>query len=211
LTNRDQEKRERSTLRGHGLVTDFVRRTRSRGRSPRLGRVALHLGTNQKARHKEPPLDLIVHATKDVHVQRSIGVLVMSGLFEQFEHLRVGAVEFGASWAAPLVQRLDELYVQHFDDLTYEFPDGELPSDHFRRNVFLSFQDDPPAVPSTNGERRERTPARSNGRRRSCLQMTSGRTSESRRPAATGRRGRPRDKSRPATERGRTIRPSRLP
>jgi uncharacterized protein len=104
--------------------------------------VVFHLGTNQMARHKEPPLDLIVHATKDVHVQRSVGILVLSGLFAQFPTLRVGAIEFGASWAPPLMRQLDQLYRQHAKDLPRPLPDGEMPSDHFRRNVFLSFQDD---------------------------------------------------------------------
>jgi predicted TIM-barrel fold metal-dependent hydrolase len=108
--------------------------------------VVFHLGTNQRARFKEPPLDLIVHATKDVHVQRSIAILVLSGIFARHPKLRVGAVEFGASWAAPLMLRLDSLYEEHRRHLPYQFPKGETPADHFRRNVFLSFQDDRPCI-----------------------------------------------------------------
>lgn len=108
--------------------------------------IVFHLGTNQRARFREPPLDLIVHATKDVHVQRSISILVLSGIFGRHPTLRVGAIEFGASWAGPLMRRLDCLYERHYHRLLYRFPDGERPSDHFRRNVFLSFQDDRPSV-----------------------------------------------------------------
>jgi predicted TIM-barrel fold metal-dependent hydrolase len=108
--------------------------------------VAFHLGTNQRARFKEPPLDLIVHATKDVHVQRSIALLVLSGIFGRYPALRVGAIEFGASWAGPLMIRLDSLYERHRHRLPYRFPNGERPSEHFRRNVFLSFQDDRPCI-----------------------------------------------------------------
>jgi predicted TIM-barrel fold metal-dependent hydrolase len=108
--------------------------------------VVFHLGTNQRARFKEPPLDLIVHATKDVHVQRSIAILILAGIFGRHPTLRVGVVEFGASWAGPVMKRLDHLYNINYKHLPYRFVDGELPSDHFRRNVFLSFQDDRPCI-----------------------------------------------------------------
>jgi predicted TIM-barrel fold metal-dependent hydrolase len=109
--------------------------------------VVFHLGTNQRARHGEPPLDLIVHATKDVHIQRSIALLVLCGLFGRYPRLRVGAIEFGASWAGPVMQRLDALHTRHHRLLSYRFPDGEKPSDHFRRGVFLGFQDDRACIP----------------------------------------------------------------
>jgi predicted TIM-barrel fold metal-dependent hydrolase len=109
--------------------------------------VVFHLGSNQRAKHGEPPLDLIVHSTKDIHIQRSIGTLVLSGLLGRHPRLRVGAIEFGASWAGPLMRRLDAVYARNHDKLDYTFPDGEQPSDHFRRNVFLSFQDDRACIP----------------------------------------------------------------
>jgi predicted TIM-barrel fold metal-dependent hydrolase len=108
--------------------------------------IVFHLGTNQRARHKEPALDLIVHATKDVHVQRTVAILVLAGIFLRHPSLRVGTVEFGASWAGPLMSQLDHLYVQHHRELPNHFPDCELPSDHMRRNLFLSFQDDRPGI-----------------------------------------------------------------
>jgi len=109
--------------------------------------VVFHLGSNQRARHGEPPLDLIVHSTKDIHVQRSIGILVLSGLFGRHPRLRVGAIEFGASWAGPLMHRLDAVYARGQRQLDHQLPEGELPSHHFRRNVFLSFQDDRACIP----------------------------------------------------------------
>jgi predicted TIM-barrel fold metal-dependent hydrolase len=108
--------------------------------------IVFHLGSNQRGLHKEPPLDLVVHATKDIHVQRSVSILVLSGLFGRHPGLRVGAVEFGASWAVPIIRRLDLLYERHHKILPYRFSPGEKPSDHFRRNIFLSFQDDRPCI-----------------------------------------------------------------
>lgn len=108
--------------------------------------VVFHLGTNQRGAHKEPPLDLIVHATKDIHIQRSLGVMVLSGLFVKYPQLQVVAAEFGASWAPGLMANLDRMYKKHPEELPMQFPAGELPSDHFRRNISLSFQDDEPAM-----------------------------------------------------------------
>jgi len=36
--------------------------------------------------------------------------------------------------------------MEEYEDELPKYPDGEKPSDHFRRNVFASFQDDPAAV-----------------------------------------------------------------
>ncbi len=106
--------------------------------------VVFHLGSNQHARVKEPPLDLVVHATKDLHVQRSLVTLILGGIFAKHPKLRVGAVEFGASWAVPLGERLDAEYDP--EDAPYRLPEGEKPSDHLKRNVFYSFQDDVIAI-----------------------------------------------------------------
>ena len=106
--------------------------------------IVFHLGSNKKAKSHEPPLDLIVHSTKDIHVQRSIASIILGGVFARHPKVRLGAIEFGGSWAAPLIGQLDRLGEQFRDKL--KFPEGERPSDHFRRNIFLSFQDDPAAI-----------------------------------------------------------------
>jgi hypothetical protein len=77
-------------------------------------------------------------------VQASLATMVLSGVFARHPDLRVGAVEFGASWAAYLAQQLDRAYTAGRGPRT--LPAGELPSDHLRRNVFLSFQEDRAAV-----------------------------------------------------------------
>lgn len=104
--------------------------------------VVMHLGANKRAFHHEPALDIVVHTTKDIHVQRSIACLVLGGLFVRHPELQVQASEFGASWIAPLMGQLDRLYELNRKDLPVQFPEGEMPSDHVRRNISLSFQDD---------------------------------------------------------------------
>jgi predicted TIM-barrel fold metal-dependent hydrolase len=105
----------------------------------------MHVGGNQAVLRREPTIDLIRHATKDLHVQASLASMTLSGVFARHPRIRIGAVEFGASWAVYLMQQLDRVHMngswQHG-----RFPSGELPSDHLRRNVFFSFQEDRPAI-----------------------------------------------------------------
>jgi predicted TIM-barrel fold metal-dependent hydrolase len=105
----------------------------------------MHVGANQAVLGCEPEMDLVRHATKDLHVQASLATIVLSGVFARHPRLRIGAVEFGASWAVYLMQQLDRVHTNgrwHRGSL----PHGELPSDHFRRNIFLSFQQDRTAI-----------------------------------------------------------------
>jgi predicted TIM-barrel fold metal-dependent hydrolase len=104
----------------------------------------MHVGGNQAVLGREPTIDLVRHATKDLHVQASLATMVLSGVFARHPRLRIGAVEFGASWAVYLMQQLDRVYARARGPRS--LPAGELPSDHFRRNVFLSFQEDRAAI-----------------------------------------------------------------
>jgi len=105
----------------------------------------MHVGANQAVLGREPTIDLIRHATKDMHVQASLATMVLSGVFARHPRLRVGAVEFGASWVVYLMQQLDRVYTDRRRRLR-SLPLGELPSDHLRRNVFISFQKDRAAI-----------------------------------------------------------------
>jgi uncharacterized protein len=105
----------------------------------------MHVGGNQAVLGREPPIDLVRHATKDVHIQVSLATLILSGVLARFPALRIGAIEFGANWAVYLGQQLDRVYVRDTNPRR-TLPDGELPSEHLRRNVFLTFQEDRAAV-----------------------------------------------------------------
>jgi len=104
----------------------------------------MHVGGNQAVLGREPTIDLVRHATKDLHVQASLAAMVLSGVFARHPRLRVGAVEFGASWSVYLMQQLDRVYTSA--RRPGSLPQGDLPSDHFRRNIFLSFQEDRAAM-----------------------------------------------------------------
>ena len=73
----------------------------------------------------------------------SLGPLIFTGVFERYPRLRVGSVEHELGWAPHFLQRLDYTYTQRARRPGwYRFRSDMLPSDFFRRNVFLSFQED---------------------------------------------------------------------
>ena len=69
--------------------------------------------------------------------------MIYSGVFERYPKLQVGAVEHELSWAAHFLDRIDYNYDQRSHDLSgHRFKENMVPSDYFRRNVFISFQED---------------------------------------------------------------------
>ena len=51
-------------------------------------------------------------------------------------------VEFELAWAPHLLSTMDYTYRERHGEAIYRFKDGMRPSDFFRRNVVLSFQED---------------------------------------------------------------------
>jgi predicted TIM-barrel fold metal-dependent hydrolase len=80
----------------------------------------------------------------DHFVRTSIGNIIYSGVFERYPKLYVGSVEHEISWALHFLNRLDFCYTQLTTELRgeYRFKGDALPSDFFRSNVFLGFQED---------------------------------------------------------------------
>jgi predicted TIM-barrel fold metal-dependent hydrolase len=73
--------------------------------------------------------------------QDILGTFVFSGVFERHPTLRVVCVEADAGWAPHYMYRMDHAYERH----RYWLPAGTLskpPSDYFRENIYLTFQDD---------------------------------------------------------------------
>jgi predicted TIM-barrel fold metal-dependent hydrolase len=108
--------------------------------------IVFHVLFTQGVLQKEPVINLIRHSVKETHVLASIASILMSGVFDRHPTLRLGAIEFGASWVPHFVDRLDRAYVAHRDHRVVTLSGGALPSDHFRRNVFVTFQDDRAAI-----------------------------------------------------------------
>jgi predicted TIM-barrel fold metal-dependent hydrolase len=74
--------------------------------------------------------------------QDIIGMLVLGGVFERHPKLRVVCVEADAGWVPHYMYRMDHAYKRH----RYWLPAGQelskLPSEYFRENVYVTFQDD---------------------------------------------------------------------
>jgi predicted TIM-barrel fold metal-dependent hydrolase len=109
--------------------------------------LSLHIATNRPSpglplednRSTRPSL----LANADHWVRVSLGHVIFTGVFERYPRLRLGSVEHELSWVPHFLDRLDYTYTQRARrDWWYRFKSDMLPSDFFRRNVFLSFQED---------------------------------------------------------------------
>ncbi len=73
----------------------------------------------------------------------ALGMWVLTGIFERFPGLRVVFVEPGLGWVSWWLYLVDDMATRQ----GYEFPGLRgLPSEYFRRNVALTFIDEPDAV-----------------------------------------------------------------
>jgi len=69
--------------------------------------------------------------------------MIFAGVFERYPNLRVGVVEYEVSWAPYFLARMDEFYKQRAVGVHgRRFAEGQLPSDVFRSNIFIGFQED---------------------------------------------------------------------
>jgi len=68
--------------------------------------------------------------------------MIFSGVFERHPRLMLAIVEFELAWAPNVLTSMDYTYRERHGEALYRFKDGLVPSDFFRRNVVLSFQED---------------------------------------------------------------------
>ena len=82
-------------------------------------------------------------ANSDHYVRMSLADMIFSGVFEHYPKLQVGSVELELSWVPHFLDRLDYTYTQRAQrESWHRFEEDMLPSDYFRRNVFVGFQED---------------------------------------------------------------------
>ncbi len=123
--------------------------------------LSLHTATRRQGRIRgagdKTLRDASSRATKAFYPALSMCDLIFSGVFERHPRLRVAIVEFELAWAPHLLSTMDYTYRERHGEAIYRFKslpsrrrgpalakagDGMLPSDFFRRNVVLSFQED---------------------------------------------------------------------
>lgn len=110
--------------------------------------LSLHTGTFRWNKErgwqlKTQMADPVEQTNREYHVRNAMGAIILSGVFERFPKLRVGVVEFEIGWAPYFMNRLNDTYKDRpVGQTSYRFKEDMLPSDYFRRNVFISFQED---------------------------------------------------------------------
>ncbi len=106
--------------------------------------VSVHINTNVH------PLRNATMAEKSIlasHAQWCIADLIFNGVFARFPEIKVVSAENDAGWAPYLMQRMDNLFEIHRHTYNFEIRDqGLRPSEFFRRNVYLTFMEDRPAI-----------------------------------------------------------------
>jgi predicted TIM-barrel fold metal-dependent hydrolase len=108
--------------------------------------LSLHTATRRhgKIRGAGPATlrDASSRATKAFYPALSLCDMIFSGVFERHPRLMLAIVEFELSWAPNVLTSMDYTYRERHGEAIYRFKDGMVPSDFFRRNVVLSFQED---------------------------------------------------------------------
>jgi predicted TIM-barrel fold metal-dependent hydrolase len=80
--------------------------------------------------------------TQDYWVRYAMTDMIFAGVFERYPRLRVGSVEHEASWAPHWLKQMDYTYKERPVYRGYQSKEGFLPSDYWRRNLFVVFQED---------------------------------------------------------------------
>ena len=90
--------------------------------------------------HKLNSFMAVIRANQDI-----MGMMVLGGVFERNPRLRIVCVEADAGWVPHYLHRLDHGYEYHRYWMRAK-PLGRMPSEYFLEHIFLTFQDDAPAL-----------------------------------------------------------------
>ena len=86
--------------------------------------------------------DASSRATKAFYPATSLCDMIFAGVFERYPGLTLAIVEFELAWAPHVLATMDYTYRERHGEAIYRFKGDLRPSDFFRRNVALSFQED---------------------------------------------------------------------
>ena len=111
-----------------GLPLSLHTATRRQGKIRGVGNVTLR--------------DASSRATKAFYPALSMCDLIFSGVFERHPRLTVAIVEFELAWVPHVLSTMDYTYRERHGEAIYRFKDAMLPSDFFRRNIVMGFQED---------------------------------------------------------------------
>jgi predicted TIM-barrel fold metal-dependent hydrolase len=106
--------------------------------------ICCHIGLNTQledlARRDPTPQKGIFVPMTALSTAEALGMWLLTGVFERFPKLKVVFVEPGIGWVAWWLQIADDMAGRQ----QYEFPGLKMkPSEYFKRNVFLTYIDEP--------------------------------------------------------------------
>ena len=107
--------------------------------------LSLHAATNRVGFFSSP-LNLRPAYVTCMHhwIETSLADIILSGVLDRYPKIKIGSVEHELAWAPHFIDRLDNTYTQRVGPWLTEnrLKDDLLPSDQFRTNCFLGFQED---------------------------------------------------------------------
>ena len=82
-------------------------------------------------------------STTDYWVRYSLGSMLFAGVFDRFPGLKIGSVEHEAAWIPHWLKQMDFTYVERpVFTKGWRSKDGLMPSDYWKRNMFVEFMED---------------------------------------------------------------------
>jgi predicted TIM-barrel fold metal-dependent hydrolase len=82
-------------------------------------------------------------STTDYWVRYSLGAMVFAGVFDRYPRLKVGSVEHETAWIPHWLKQMDFTYLERpVFTKGWKSREGMLPSDYWRRNMFVEFMED---------------------------------------------------------------------
>jgi len=82
-------------------------------------------------------------STTDYWVRYSLGSMVFAGVFDKFPGLKIGSVEHEAAWIPHWLKQMDFTYLERpVFTKGWRSKEGLLPSDYWKRNMFVEFMED---------------------------------------------------------------------
>ena len=112
--------------------------------------LSLHVGTARASADQEfANLDTLTPAfiiNAEHWVRMSLAHIIFSGVFERYPKLQIGSIEHDAAWVPHFLKRMDYSATQRVHREGWHDFSEMLPSDYFRKNVFVGFQADDLAI-----------------------------------------------------------------
>ena len=111
--------------------------------------LSMHVATGRQVLSADPDQKEVRQVSEaafylqDHFVRKSLGEMIFSGVFERHPKLRVGSIEHEVSWVPFFLFQMDYCYTDRpLRGDWHRFSPGVLPSDFFKQNCFVSFQED---------------------------------------------------------------------